>query len=409
MQIKRYEVENIQDALRQIKLELGPEAIILSTKRVRRTGGKYGILGRSVLEVVAAIDGVPPAMSAEEPLSRGVSDSRGQNLDAQIHDDLADLREAIRKAGKDGKAGDKLVGATSDGMGNFQKDLTEIKGVIYSLAAQSRINRLSTVNGALLKAYMSLKEAEVDESLALDVVERFAATGSGSSDNESVVMAEIKKLMVQDVTDCVAGLETARSHRALALIGPTGVGKTTTLAKLAARSALKDKQKVALVTLDTYRIAAVEQLKVYAKIIGVPVEVVQTPDEMSRALKKHRSVDRIYIDTIGQSQKDMEQMRELKKFFTGRDDLEVNLVLSATTKNRDLLNIIENFGQIAFDSIIFSKLDESSAFGTIYNGLLWTRRPLAYLTNGQNVPEDIEPGNYERMADLIFNGWRRNA
>lgn len=410
MQIKRYEVENIQEALRQIKVEMGPDAVILSTRRVKRTGGKFGLLGRSILEVVAAIDGVPPALNNERPVENNVvSSGRGQAVDATIHDDLDDLRNAIRKAGGGGKAGEKGAGGNGgDGLDLFQKDLAEIKGIIYSMAAQNRINRLSTGNRALFRAFAYLKSTDMEESLALDLVERCAAALSkNGADTDSLddrtVASGLRELLVQDLTDC-AGSASDPDARALALIGPTGVGKTTTIAKLAARSAIKDKARVAMITIDTYRIAAVEQLKVYAKIIGVPIEVVQTPEELTKALKKYKTMDRVFIDTIGQSQKDMEQMQELKGFFNHRDDVRVNLVLSATTKNKDMLNIIENFGQVPFDAVIFSKIDESGDYGTLYNGLLWTKRPLAYLTTGQNVPDDIEPGSCGRVAELLLKG-----
>lgn len=402
MQIKRYEVENIQEAMKQIKVEMGPDAVILSTRRVRRTGGKYGLLGKSVLEVVAAMDGVPPGLAGDGAAPEPVM--RGQTVDARIHDDLDDLRDAIRKAGAGGKSDEKGGnGKGGDGLHTFQKDIAEIKGIIYSMAAQNRINRLSTGSGALFKIFAYLKNVDVEESLALDLVERYAAgvPDIDALDDKSAVEG-IRNLVIQDLTDCAAGEAVDRNTKVLALIGPTGVGKTTTIAKLAARSAIRDKAKVAMITIDTYRIAAVEQLKTYAKIIGVPVEVVQTPEELTRALKKHKAMDRIFIDTIGQSQKDLEQMQELKSFFNHRDEVRINLVLSATTKNKDMMNIIENFGQVPFNAIVFSKIDESNDFGTLYNGLLWTRRPISYLTTGQNVPDDIETGSCERVADLLL-------
>jgi len=402
LQIKRYEVDNIQEAMKQIKVEMGPDAVILSTRRVRRTGGKYGLLGKSVLEVVAAIDGIPPGLAGDGAIPEPVM--RGQTVDTRIHDDLDDLRDAIRKAGAGGRSEEKGDnGKSGDGLKVFQKDIAEIKGIIYSMAAQNRINRLSTGNGVLFKVFAYLKNVDMEESLALDLVERYAATvpDTGALDEKSAA-AGIRDLIIQDLTDCTGEGDGGNNARVVALIGPTGVGKTTTIAKLAARSAIKDKEKVAMITIDTYRIAAVEQLKTYAKIIGVPVEVVQTPEELTRALKKHKAMDRIYIDTIGQSQKDLEQMQELKGFFNHRDEVRINLVLSATTKNKDMMNIIENFGQVPFNGIIFSKIDESNDFGTLYNGLLWTRRPISFLTTGQNVPDDIETGSCERVADLLL-------
>jgi flagellar biosynthesis protein FlhF len=188
-----------------------------------------------------------------------------------------------------------------------------------------------------------------------------------------------------------------------AFVGPTGVGKTTTIAKLAAQHALGEKKKVALLTIDTYRIAAVEQLRIFAKLIGIPLEVVMSASELERSLALHREKDLLLIDTAGRSQRDTAQMAELASCFAHGKRATVHLVLSATASQQNLADIVERFRPLALESLIFTKLDESNTFGGILNTALQVHVPLSYLTTGQRVPEDIEVATPERVVDLILN------
>ncbi|NLZ44258.1 MAG: flagellar biosynthesis protein FlhF [Clostridia bacterium] len=174
------------------------------------------------------------------------------------------------------------------------------------------------------------------------------------------------------------------------LVGPTGVGKTTTIAKLAANFALFEGKSVGLVTIDTYRIAAVEQLKTYAEILNLPLRVVFTPGEFKRALLELSDKDLILVDTAGRSQRNRKQIRELNQFFTGRRLHETHLVLSTNTKFEDMLEAAEAFREVSFNRLIFSKLDETSNLDNMLAFLERVQVPLSYLTTGQNVPEDIE-------------------
>jgi flagellar biosynthesis protein FlhF len=192
-------------------------------------------------------------------------------------------------------------------------------------------------------------------------------------------------------------------QRIMALVGPTGVGKTTTVAKLASEQLLKFRQKVGLITIDTFRIAAVEQLKVYAKIMGVPISVVSGRDDLSLAIREFADRDAIFIDTGGRSQRDAVQMSEIYQIF-GRDlPIEVYLTLSVTTKDTDQSEITRRFGQIPLAGVIYTKLDESTTFGSIFNHSIRFKTPVAYLTTGQKVPEDIEVATKERLVDLLLN------
>ena len=188
----------------------------------------------------------------------------------------------------------------------------------------------------------------------------------------------------------------------VALVGPTGVGKTTTIAKLAANFALFEGKSVGLITIDTYRIAAVEQLKTYSEIINLPIEVVYTAADLKRAFQKLSDKQLILIDTAGRSQKNKQQIRELKHFFNGRPLNETHLVLSANTKLEDLLETADSFKELGVNRLIFTKLDETNSLSNVIEVAERLRIPLSYVTTGQSVPEDIEVATFEvikRYAD----------
>ena len=181
----------------------------------------------------------------------------------------------------------------------------------------------------------------------------------------------------------------------VALVGPTGVGKTTTIAKLAANFALFEGKSVGLITIDTYRIAAVEQLKTYSEIINLPIEVVYTAADFKRALQNLSNKQLILIDTAGRSQKNKQQIRELKHFFNGRPLNETHLVLSANTKLEDLLETADSFKELNVNRLIFTKLDETNSLSNVVEVAERLQIPLSYVTTGQSVPEDIEVATFE--------------
>lgn len=192
------------------------------------------------------------------------------------------------------------------------------------------------------------------------------------------------------------------SPRVIALVGPTGVGKTTTIAKLAAHYALRENHRAALITIDNFRVGAVEQLKTYSRIMGVPVEVASTPAELEAAIELHADKELILIDTAGRSHKDNEKIEELKGFLESRFAMEIHLCLAATTRDRELQEVVERFGILPISRVIFTKLDESESYGTIVNAHLRTKFPLSYFTTGQRVPEDLEIATPGRLAGLVL-------
>jgi flagellar biosynthesis protein FlhF len=192
------------------------------------------------------------------------------------------------------------------------------------------------------------------------------------------------------------------SPRIIALVGPTGVGKTTTTAKLAAMYALNRGNKVALITMDIFRVGAVEQLKTYSRIMGVPLEVASTPKELEKAVEKHAECDLILIDTAGRSHKDKDKLDEMKNNLENKIPMEVYLCLSATTKDRELEEILSRFRIFQVSKVVFTKIDESESFGNMVNLLMKGNLQVAYFSTGQRVPEDIEIATPAKLADMIY-------
>jgi len=193
--------------------------------------------------------------------------------------------------------------------------------------------------------------------------------------------------------------------RIIAFVGPTGVGKTTTIAKLATQAKLIDGKEVAIISADTFRIAAVEQLKTFANIAEIPFEVVYSTDEIKNAVAKFSRMDLIFIDTTGRSQRDKKNLKEIGNMLSSVEPGEVHLVLSVTTKYKDILDILEKFKTLFINRIIFTKLDETTSLGLILNVAEKVRKPISYITFGQNVPEDIEKADSRKIAKIIL---RRN-
>ncbi len=218
--------------------------------------------------------------------------------------------------------------------------------------------------------------------------------------------AEIEK----NIKSKIAGLITKTSKKKLdpnspyitALIGPTGVGKTTTIAKLAASARLYKKLKVALITADTFRIGATEQLRAFADIIKIPMEVVYLESEMKKAINIHADKDVIFIDTTGRNPGDSENVTDLISIVKAANPQEIHLVLSASTDQRTQLTALKGFGSMNVDSLIFTKLDESSRPGSIIEVASKSRKPISYLTDGQNVPQDIKVWSANEFTENLI-------
>lgn len=259
----------------------------------------------------------------------------------------------------------------------------------------------------LVAHYLQLIEQEVAEELAEEIVTKVSQglSKQALADDAAVrraVHAEIaRRLPVEGGSGKLEKPEDGRPAT-IALIGPTGVGKTTTIAKLAATFKLKQGKKVGLITMDTYRIAAVEQLRTYAGIIGLPLKVVNTAAQLTEAIAEYQDLDAILIDTAGRSQKASDKLGELKQVLAAANPHEVHLVLSSTVSQKVLLQTIDRFSAVEADRIIFTKLDEAVTGGVLLNVARRVGKKVSYITTGQEVPHEIEPGDSDRLAALVM-------
>ena len=247
-----------------------------------------------------------------------------------------------------------------------------------------------------------LLENDVDRQIAEKIVDKLPVNYK----NLDIENIELKRWIIHQIQEQLHTIEGItipdNGRKVVAFIGATGVGKTTTIAKLAAEFAIQKGYKVALVTADTYRISAVEQLKTYSDIMGMPIHVVYTGNELKNVLDTNLDKQLILIDTAGRSPQNSDQMEELKALLQVDDTIEKYLVLSATTKYKDALDIVEKFSLCQPDKVIFTKIDETRNIGTIVNLIYEFPLPLSYMTTGQNVPDDIELVDPDKLVQLIL-------
>jgi len=264
----------------------------------------------------------------------------------------------------------------------------------------------------LPKVLMGLHQQLIARGLAVELADQLLDEVRGGRpakalQDEAMLRDTLLRTMIAKVKVAEPHSSPRPSPRLMAFVGPTGVGKTTTIAKLAAIKALTERQRVALITLDTYRIAAAEQLKVYGNIIGTPVVVAADRHELQRALRERRDYDVVFIDTAGRCPRNPEHMWEIQALLTLARPLEIHLVLSATTREEEAEDMIRQFSLLPLHSLLFTKLDECGSLGSLVNLVVRTAKPLSYLTAGQRVPEDVEVATPERIVDLFWHGfWR---
>ena len=278
----------------------------------------------------------------------------------------------------------------------LQNELAQMKAMLVQVVSKEKTPEDE------MSLQQALKQQEVESDIIDDVVLQLPAEAILADKDTPLALEGLTKYLADNV-QMADGLELkSRKRKIAALLGPTGVGKTTTLAKIAAQCVLEKGISTAFITADTYRISAVEQLKTYADILGLPIAIVYTPDELKEAIQKFRQKQLILIDTAGRSQHNRRQMAELKEFLAVNQNIEKYLVLSATTKNEDAKDIIDKFSVCKPDKVIFTKTDETKSLGISLNILRRKEMRLSYLTNGQSVPDDIVPAEAGKLAELFL-------
>ncbi len=419
MQVKVFEAKDMASGLKMVKEDLGPDALILSTRTLR--GGKLGMLGKPALEITAAIDSNwpeqqkspsgTPRKNTFTSLDRQQKDNTltYQNLWQEDTIDTKPLPSAATTAAKPDAGSDPLV---------LSREISELRSIIDGLSR--RLGGLDTppVTRAYVEPEYTARAVSREEDPLVrlllsrginhhvaDLVARFTSDaiqpekGKNSDNLQKILIHAMSKLFT------VAGplnQKLARQKR-ISLIGPTGVGKTTTIAKIAAGYLNRFGGKVALITIDTYRIAAVEQLKVYGEIMNLPVEVVIKPGDMQAALSRHSDCELILIDTAGRSPGNTMEIQDMCTFLKPEYGLENHLLLPATNREIELETIIHKFSCLPISNFIFSKVDECRLLGVLLNIHYSQDTPISYLTNGQRVPEDIIAATPETLAELIMN------
>ncbi len=379
MKVKRYEAPTLQEALLHVKRDLGSDAVILQTRKFSK-GGVFGLLGRNMVEVLAATDMESvkaPAKTAAAKPKAGVAHG------------------AARPA------------ARTDNSDVVQEELREVKAALQALLNKSKTEAqeqsLDPYPSAFGDVYLKLLENDIDDTIAQDVIRSIDDSLSAErKEDEEAVHAALERQLRRLLKVSGAVELTGKEPKTIALVGPTGVGKTTTIAKLATIHALQKRKKVGLITADTYRIAAVEQVKVYSEILNVPIKVVYNPEDMKRAVDFFSDRDLILIDTAGRSHTDTEKIKEVRDILAVCYPLEIHLVTCANTRYKDMLEIADKFRPLAYNHVIFTKLDETSTYGSLMNLVTRCNVGISYVCYGQNVPGEIQAATPGLLVDLML-------
>lgn len=383
MDVRTFRAPTMQQALALVRQELGPEAAVLHTRELRGSPWLRWIPGLRQIEVTAALHVNVPSRLAAREAARGPA---------------AAYESASRPTTGPGAAARPARPAFEQ---QIKGQLEELHSLVADLCRRTQGAGLAGLPEVLFRVYTDLIDAEVDQDLARELVTslRQDPTLANIAD-PALVKARLVRMLESELR-VAPPLDLSQGRRVAALVGPTGVGKTTTIAKLAANFRLQQRKRVGLITVDTYRIAAVEQLRTYAEIIELPMEVVSTPREMRAAVQRLAAMDLVLIDTAGRSPKDEVRIQELKALLHEAAADEVYLVLSAVTSAAALARTAERFAEAGTTALILTKLDEAAGMGQVLPLLRACNLPLCYLTDGQNVPDDIAPADARRVARLI--------
>ncbi len=364
----------MQEAMKKIRSEMGNDAVILNSKEVN-TGGFFGLFTKKKIEVIAAMD--PDVPSQQKP--RKTSAPLINEQPKMMFENQQILKQS----------NEALV-----------MEIKEIKNLLQSIPTTEQSNMYPDPLKEILD---QMKNQEVHSRLRNEVMAKllefwYEQNGVATFQQLKEKQYEFFQAQLSDLS--FGGISYQKKY--INVIGPTGVGKTTTLAKLAAECVIEKRKKVAFITTDTFRIAAIDQLKTYAKILNVPIEVCYNLEDFKNAKEKLANYDYILIDTAGRNFLESQYVDDLQKIIDFNDEMETFLVLAATAKPSDMLAVYDQFSVIPINKLIFTKLDETSTRGPLLDVMIRTKKGIAYTTHGQNVPDDIEMATKERIVEQIL-------
>lgn len=413
MTINKFYGKTEEEATEKARAEFGENVVIMNVKEVKPKGLFRAFKGNTY-EVTAAMEEKehPPAAPAVRPLqnTKPVLDAINLVADEKISIPKVEKKpDFTQTAGLEKKRMTEGVTDKVKERKNLEARLDDLSDQLEESlgSSQKKTKGPSSEELNFVRIlYNTMLTNEVNEKYVnqiLDEVEKFIRPGN----NVDVILFNVYQKLIlrfgQPKTIDVSGPKP----RVYFFIGPTGVGKTTTIAKIASKYEVEYDKKVAFITADTYRIAATEQLQVYANILGAPMSIVYSKDELNDAIAKYADYDLIFVDTAGFSHKNEEQRSDVKKLIQGVDKKykkEVYLVLSATTKYRDLVEIVDTYREISEYKLIFTKLDETTTYGNLLNIKLYSDADLSYVTNGQNVPDDLEVFDTQKIVKKLLGG-----
>lgn len=375
MKIKRYFGSTTQEAMAKLKKELGSEAVILHTRKIKREGF-FGFLKKPLIEIVAAIDepekvvskpksSIPKEIILPKPEIKDIFQIKNEAQQTLVTDEVKKLRETVENLVYNIETSTEL---------KFPDELKSI-------------HRILTENGVENSVATKLMQELVQEQKKLEY------------QYESKEL--MQKLLVKYLGN-ISPIALDGKQKIVFFIGPTGVGKTTTLAKIAAQYALVNKNRIGLITADTYRVAAVEQLKTYSEILNIPLKIIYEGVEIVEAIKDYYDKELILVDTAGRNHNSEDKIIELQEMLSCVKNPEVFLVLSSTTNYSSVIKIIEKYKSINDFKIIFTKLDESDNLGIILSTKYSFQNDLSYITTGQSVPEDIQLVNIDEVVKTLL-------
>lgn len=413
MVIRKYLAITEEDAMKLAKAELGEDVIIMNSKKVQPRGFMKFFQKPSVEITVAVDDSVSEAEKQEDlpdfsKLQEAIKETNAV-LEAEAKKSKSEPVEMKHQILEEDSK-DSVKSSEKESNANIEERLNNLQDLLREQMQVSKAEKEGKEEENTNQAYFDLIrkkliDNEVEETYVNQIFEDITENLSKNANLDSILAGVYQKIVLKIGQPHLIDIKNKKT-KFIFFIGPTGVGKTTTIAKIASTLKLTKKTKVALITSDTYRIAAVEQLKTYANILGIPLQVVYSPEDMVHAMEDLREFDLVFVDTAGRSHNNQEQREDIQKLMetVPEENREVFLVLSATTKYKDLVKISTIYSEITKYNLIFTKLDETDTIGNIFNIHMLTGAPLSYTTWGQNVPDDIGKIDAQNIAKQLLGG-----